>query len=222
MYALLDLKIWQTDFDKWNNFISELINLLLVVLLLEFQHLHVAFGHRPGTILFTLNANQPLPQSSVHWRRSSRRQKGSILPGALLWSSLWDTPTPRRPNRTQKTFPFRASLSNALSSPRTGKAKRSVQRLSSSGCSSLLIPTNFIRLEKPPKIPILASRGHINLKYEIGRWRVWECSGFAFLWTLSWHHSSYFLGARRKRVKATVTVRRVTTPPLLAATTESH
>lgn len=61
MYALLDFQIWQTDLDKWNNFISELINLLLVVLLLEFQHLHVAFGRRPDTILFTLKANQPLP-----------------------------------------------------------------------------------------------------------------------------------------------------------------
>lgn len=58
---LSDLKIWWIDFDKWNNFISVSINLLLLVIPLEFQHLCVPFDYRGDTLKKkTLNANFPL------------------------------------------------------------------------------------------------------------------------------------------------------------------
>lgn len=134
-----------------------------------------------------------------------------------------ETSLPIPPNRTQKTFPFRASLSNTLSSPRTAEGKASARRLSFSGCSSLLIPTDFTQTGKAPKDANSGFQGAHKPKI-----RNRKVAGLGVQWvclpvnTLSWHHSSYFLGARWNRGKATVTVRRVTTPPLLAAMTESH
>lgn len=114
-----------------------------------------------------------------------------------------ETPSPQ----TQKMFPFRASLSNALLS--LGTAKCEVFCTAAFFLRLLLLahPHQFHSNWKPPKIPILAYRGHINLEYEKGRWQVWECSGLSFLLMLSWHHSSYFLRPCWNRVKATVTVR---------------
>lgn len=83
LHALLDFKIWQTDFDKWNNFISEFINLLLLVLLLEFQHLYVAFGYRTDTFSFILNANIPSHKAHFICESAKEEMKG---PFCLVFS----------------------------------------------------------------------------------------------------------------------------------------
>lgn len=156
-------------FWQMKQFHSEFINLLLLVIPLEFQHLCVPFDYRADTVkkkTKTLNANFPPHKSHFTWRAA---REDMNCPGCTLVSG-------------QSFYTDLGRLNSWLSwqlSELMAAERNQFCSQSSFLCCSLLIPTSSTSAGKDPTETNLPPRVQKELKRKCG----WLFASFAAMWS---------------------------------------